>query len=102
MFSPRQQVFNEKVLVSCDPEGLSAPAERKGSEDEKTAAEVPEVRVVHFSNHIILFRPDVRGGGFNREEPRARQHIMCACVCGCIYPAHVLQGGVADVAVAGD
>lgn len=53
----------EKVLVSCDPEGLSAQAERNGSADAKTAAEVTEAGAVHVSNHIILFRPDVRAGG---------------------------------------
>lgn len=55
--------FVGKVLVSCDPEGLSAQAERNSSEDEKTAVEVSEVEVVHFSDHIILFRPDVRASG---------------------------------------
>lgn len=49
--------------MSCDPEGLSAQAERNSSEDEKTAVEVSEVEVVHFSDHIILFRPDVRASG---------------------------------------
>lgn len=55
--------FDGKVLVSCDPESRSAQAERNSSEEEKSAAEAPEVEVVHFSDHIILFRPDVRAGG---------------------------------------
>lgn len=64
MFSPRLQVLMERFWGHVTQRAFPhRQRERSSSEDEKTAAEASEVRVVHFSDHIILFRPDVRAGG---------------------------------------